>query len=1103
MLSFNKLWTLPLDNAMQPANNLQSQSFLVSSRSQGDEFMQLCRLLCLAVAMVLTQNVALTQVPTGTLSGVVQDESGAIVPNAQITITNKAEGTTRTLMSSGDGTFSAPALPPGGYEVKAVMAGFRTTIRDAVVETGSTTAVDIRLQVGASKDVVTVEAATAQVEYQRNSIDGVITRQKIQELPLNGRSFLNLAFMEPGVTVSPGSTSQYNSLFSVSVLGGDSSKTAITVDGGNIRNPIEGNTAMNFSQEVVQEFQLSSVNFDLSTGITSVGSVNIVSRSGSNSLHGSGYYFFRDHNLAAYPGLKRSALNPDPFFARRNPGFWIGSPIVKNKLFVFFNYEYLNQAQVFTFVPNVPSAAGLAGNFPSPYKGKTLSVKFDYNLSANHHLFARYSHDGNSGFGPNGNVSLPSNWLRNTNWSDQTVLGVTSTLRPTLVNDFRFNYQYWQNRNLFPNQSVCPDCLGLGLPQVQLIGTNVYVGNTSNATQGRDLRRYQFTNTMNWQKGSHGLRFGFEVEHAPGTGFWGYCDPACLVVAPPELVRANVPSARVDALFPTLPTQIRTAQDILNLPLLGGVVGIGDPSQPPPYNVDKAKINNRYRLFFQDSWRLRPRFTLNYGLAWSYESTVVNTDLNKPKYLAPLYGSDLTPTNNNPHNFSPALGFAWTADKSAKTVVRGGFGIYYDTESLYRRLQERAYVGPVGNGRIQFPISGFKNTIPGIVDVSRGGVPVAVGDPVAANDLTNLTLQQFIQIQQAQVGGIAASLAPKNLNDVSVTGIDIAKSGTQLYPKNFPVQHGLHFSLGVQRQLPHDMVLSADFVRRVYLNTLLFGTDLDWNRWNRYINGVRSPVIPACVGSQASIPGFGCSTGPITFWTPGGRQVYNAMLLKLDKRFSKRYQFTASYALGDQHGYNGLYNMDNWASSWGPQGARHILNISGIVEMPWGFQLGAISSMSSRGSITAQITGVDLTGSGITNTPLPEIPINGLNRGYGQADLQKAVDNWNANIAGKPDALGKVVPKIVLPSNYELGRPFYSQDVRLTKKFTYRERYTLSIFAEGFNLFNIANLQGYSFNLDQVQPTQTFSFGQPTSRAGQVFGSGGPRAFQLGARFQF
>ncbi|MGI8746298.1 MAG: TonB-dependent receptor [Bryobacteraceae bacterium] len=1059
--------------------------------------LQLRSLLLMALAAIG----AFGQTPTGTISGSVTDESGAVVPGAPVTITEKSTAAVRNVTSNADGSFNAPALLAGVYEVRATVSGFRTIVREATVEAGSTTTVDLRLQVGQSKDVVTVEAATAQIEYQQHAIEGVVTRQQIQDLPLNGRSFLNLAFLEPGVTVSPGSTSQYNALFSISILGGDSGKTAITVDGGNTRNAIEGGSSMNFSQEVVQEFQLSSANFDLSTGITSVGAVNIVTRSGSNDFHGSGYFFFRDHNMSAYPGLKRSALSPDPFFARRNPGFWIGGPIKRDKLFFFFNYEYLNQTQVFTFVPNLPSAASLAGNFPSPYKGKQLSARFDYALSNNHHLFARYSHDGNAGFGPNGQTSLPSNWLRNTNFADQSVFGLTSTLRPTLVNEFRFNYQYWQNRNLFPNDSVCSGCIGLNGPQIQIYQTNVYFGNTSNATQGRDLRRYQWNDTVNWQKGSHSVRFGGEYEHAPGTGFWGFCDPACLVVAPPELVRSNVPSALISALFPNLPTQVRTIQDVMNLPFLGGVIGIGDPGQPPPYNVGQAKINNRAHIFVQDSWRVRPRFTLNYGLAWSFESTLVNRDLSKPAFLAPLYGSDLSPTNNNYHNFSPALGFAWQADRTGKTVVRGGFGIYYDTESLYKRLQERAYTGPVGNGRIQYPATGLKNIFPGIIDIQQGGKPVPVGAALPG-DLTNMTLAQYLQIQNQQVGPITAALAPKNLNDLSVRNIDISKAGAQLYPKDFPVQRGLHFSLGVQRQLRQDMVLSVDFVRRVYLNFSL--GEIDLNRYNRFINGVRSPVIPACTGTQASIVGFECSTGSITFWEPAGRSVYNAMLVRFDKRFSRRYQFTVSYALQDQHGYNTIYNLDNWSQAYGPQNTHNILNASAIVDLPWGFQLGIISATATPGPQNAAVSGVDLNGTGNGNSLLPGLGQNSLNAGSGKSDLAKAVANWNQNIAGTKDARGKVVPQLLLPSNYSLGRTFNSQDVRLTKTFTIRERYKFSILAEGFNIFNIANLSGYSFNVDQLQSSnQTFAFGQPTSRASQVFGSGGPRAFQLGGRFQF
>ncbi|HLK69734.1 MAG TPA: carboxypeptidase regulatory-like domain-containing protein [Bryobacteraceae bacterium] len=1042
------------------------------------------------------------QTPTGSISGVVHDASGAVVPNAAITMTNRDTGLVRNLLSETDGAYALAALPPGVYQIKIAVPGFRTLIREATVETGSVTTVDLRLEVGQPDEVINVEAASAQVEYSSNAIAGVITREKIQDLPLNGRSFLNLAFLEPGVSVSPGTTSQYNSLFSVSIMGGDSSKTAITVDGGNIRNPIEGNTGMNLSQEVVQEFQISSVNFDLSTGITSVGSVNVVTRSGGNDFHGSGYFFFRDHNMSAYPGLQRNALSPDPFFARRNPGAWIGGPVKKNKLFFFFNYENTNQTQVVTFVPNVASASSLAGNYFSPYQGKNLSVRFDYNITQKHHLFLRYSHDGNSGLGPAGSQQLPSHWLQNTNWSDQSLMGLTSTLKPTVVNDFRFSYQYWQNRNLFPSASQCVGCIGLGFPEVSVTGTNVTVGDTSNATQGRDLRKFDFTDSLSWQKGSHSIHFGGEIEHAPGTGFWGYCDPACTVVAPPELVRANVPASLIGALFPTLPTQIRSNADLLNLPFLGGVVGIGDPSQPPPYNVDQAKANDRYRVYATDSWRVKPNFTLNYGLAWSFESTLVNRDLSKPAFLAPLYGSDLSPTNNNYHDFEPALGFAWTVDKAQKTVIRGGSGIYYDTESLYRRLQERSFIGPVGNGRIQFPTTGFTNIFPGIVNISLGGVPVPVGAPLPSGQLINLTLGQYLQIQQQQAPIIAAQLAPTNLNNLSVTNIDINKAGAQLYPKNFPVQHGIHFNLGVQREISKDLVLNVDFVRRVYLNTNL--GEIDYNRYNRYINGVRTPVIPVCAAAVKNTPGVECSNGSITFWTPGGRAVYNAMLVKLNKRFSRRFQLTASYALQDQHGYNGIVDLDHWNASWGPQNARNILNVSGVVDLPWGIQFGMISSSSTKGPIMPFVSGVDLTGDGTTSQPLPGLSFNCLNSGCGSSDLQRAVASWNQTYAGTKDALGKTIPSVVLPTNYQLGDNFNSQDIRVTKTFKYKERYKLAVFGECFNVFNIANLGGYSFNLDQVTPTnQTFSFGQPTSRAGQVFGSGGPRAFQLGGRIQF
>jgi hypothetical protein len=303
-------------------------------------------------------------------------------------------------------------------------------------------------------------------------------------------------------------------------------------------------------------------------------------------------------------------------------------------------------------------------------------------------------------------------------------------------------------------------------------------------------------------------------------------------------------------------------------------------------------------------------------------------------------------------------------------------------------------------------------------------------------------------------------------------------------------------NIGVQRELRRDMVLTVDYVRRVFVNTLL--GSLDYNRFDRFINGVQTPIIPRCAAVDRLNPAIQCSNGGITFWTPGGREVYNGLLVKLDKRFSNRYLFTASYALTARSGFSEIRNLDNWFQTYGPQGPRHILNVSALVDLPLGFQVGFISAMSSRGPVMPTVSDVDLDGDGTTTTPIPGVDFNCFNRGCGKNDLAQAVAAWNQTFAGKLDARGTPIPQLTLPANYEFGDGFSTQDIRLTKKFTWKERYSLSVFGEMFNVFNIANLGGYSFNLGN-----TTTFGRPTNRFTQVYGSGGPRALQLGGRISF
>ncbi len=1030
---------------------------------------------------------ARAQAPTGGISGVVMDESGAVVPGVKLSISNLDTGLTRELTSNAEGGFAAPSLPAGNYEIKADAAGFKALVHKAVVATGSTSTIDLTMLVGSSKEVVSVEAEAAPIDYDSHSLSGVVTRRQIEALPLNGRSFLQLAFLEPGVTISTGTTSQYNHQFNVSVMGGDAGQTRIAVDGANIVDAVDGGTQQNFSQEVVQEFQISTTNFDLSTGVTGVGSVNIVTRSGGNDYHGSGYFFFRDHNMAAYPGLSRQPNNPDPFFARRQSGFYVGGPVKKDRFWFFANLEHINQRSVVAVQPLEPDFAKFGGIDPSPYGGNQLSVRLDYRLNANHNAFVRYSHDGNNSFGPRGQGSLPSNWLQNINWADQSVGSLISAIRPNVVNEARFSYSYWHNRNLFPDAATCPaPCLGLLMPQIDVLGAGLTLGNNPNAPQGRDLRHFTISDNLTWQKGSHRVRFGGEWEYEYGPGFWAQFEPAALELYSPSTVRAYN-ATLPPALQISLPSSYNTIADVLQLPLSSFITGVGDPSQPPFFQRGQADHSHRFHFFAQDTWRISQRLTFNYGLGYTYETNLLNHDLSKPQILAPLFGANnLGPEKHDPYEFSPAVGLVWNVGKDNKTVIRAGAGIYYQTFLVYNRLTERTYLAPVGEGRIVLPSSALPNPVPGVSGVPLGAPLYFPNNPTGFRGAYLLPVLPGIR---NQIRGLLGD--PYN-TDLSVRNVDLFKSADQLLPSDYRLPYSEHFSLGMQRQITSDMVLDADFVFKQFMHE--DAGDVDFNRYN----SVSGPVIPQCIGLEVITPSVHCSNGPFGVRPPVGRSHYKGLLVKLNKRFVKKTQFMVAYALQSNVGLNEFVNNNNWFEGWGPRGPRHVLNVSGIVDLPWKFQASFISQITSRTPFTARISNLDLNGDGTSFDLLPGSTYGEFNTSGGKSGLIRLVDQFNQNYAGRTTPLHQPIPALVLPSNFSFGQNFYSQDMRLSRIFRYRERYKLTVFGEVFNLFNIANLSGYSGNL-----RETALFGQPTERVDQVFGSGGPRAFQLGARFEF
>jgi hypothetical protein len=252
-----------------------------------------------------------------------------------------------------------------------------------------------------------------------------------------------------------------------------------------------------------------------------------------------------------------------------------------------------------------------------------------------------------------------------------------------------------------------------------------------------------------------------------------------------------------------------------------------------------------------------------------------------------------------------------------------------------------------------------------------------------------------------------------------------------------------------------------------------------------------------------------CSTGSITFWPDWGRTVYDGLLVKVQKRLTHHYQFTASYALQKELNMAAI-DLDDLRNGYGPNLAKQNFNLAAVAQLPWGFQLSLNNSLISRTPQVPLVSGVDLNGSGNTSFPIseavPNLQYSCFAYSCGKAQLTAAINYWNTNLAGGKDARGQTIPTLYQPTNYQFGSPIFDQDIRVTKEFRVKERYRFSIIGEAFNVLNIANYAGYSYVLNPVAAAgkvQANTFGQPTSRALQTFGSGGPRAIQVGARFSF
>jgi hypothetical protein len=998
---------------------------------------------CLCILIIAGALEAHAQAVTGSISGVIKDVSGAVVSGVIATVTQKETGTVRSAITDEVGRYQVPALAYGTYDVRAELAGFQTTVVENVkLDVASNVIVNLTLKMGSVNETITVTADTVRVETTKASLEGLVNEAQIRDLPLNGRSFTQLALLQEGVSPFLNNAVGFfgGRGIRVTVYGARFSQNSFLLDGTSVNdmyNNTPGSVAgVMLGVDTVEEFKVMSHNFSAEYGKAAGAVINAISRSGTNEIHGSAFEFLRNNVLDA-KNYFDPADKPIPQFKRNQFGFTLGGPIKKDKTFFFGSYEGLRERLGTTNVGLVPDFnarkgllpradgtlenVGVAANvaqylaaYPQP-NGINLgggiaqylfsvhqpadedyfAIKIDHRLNDKDFLSVRYTIDSGKVTRIPGDSPLPLFIEPETSRNQYATIVHKHIFSTKAVNSFRlgFNRSFSHVEDqpapgITPPPPFRPDLSLMGditVPGLTRLGSDYRLPITN------ALNLYELADDILIARGSHSFKLGFLGEMIPfNISQWAQKNGS--------------------ATFNNLRS------------FLQGVTG-SFMQAVPGSDVDRSLLQYLFAFYVQDDWRWKSNFVWNLGLRYEPTTVPVERYGRTAGLIHPLTDAKMTigPPNENPSllNFMPRVGFAWDPFKDQKTSIRAGAGMFYD---------------PIITG----------NYVPTISLIPPFYVRTTVYDGSFPNAFAKY--QSFSQI-------VPNTWTPS--------------------PFKLKTPYLVHYTLSVEREITGQNLVSVGYAgsRGVRLPRQVEGNPF-------------TPVVTQPDG-RYFFPGGGPRQNPnfasVSLRQFDGNSFFNSFYAKLERRFRSGFGYQMSYTFGKSIDDNSQINSsDSTNAALGVQNpfvrtadrglsnfdVRHNLTINYSYEFPFGRNTRAgIHGGGIRGALMSGwlTTGIITLSSGNPFTVLIGGTYNPCQCGPGRPDFAPGA-NMNA-ILGDPSKWFD--PKqFVLPAKGYFGNVGRNTlqgpgrklfDMSIIKSTGVTEDARLEFRAEFFNIFNHPN----------------------------------------------